>query len=111
MLFLIILVLTLAGSYFLPWWAAAIIAFVAAFICASTPHRYFWSGFMGVFVAWTILALLKTIPNKNILATRVSHLFQLPNWISILVVTAVVGGLIGGMGALSGALVRKALKK
>ena len=111
MLFLIILVLTLIGSLFLPWWAAAIIAFVAAFICGNKAHRFFWSGFAGVSVAWVILALLKSIPNKNVLATRVAHLFQLPNWVSILVVTGVVGGLIGGMGALSGALVRKAFKK
>ncbi|MGZ3749823.1 MAG: hypothetical protein ACXVAU_01015, partial [Mucilaginibacter sp.] len=68
MLFIIILILSFAGSYFLPWWAAAIIAFLAAFFIGKTSGQSFWSGFGAVFMAWTILALLKSIPNDNILA-------------------------------------------
>jgi hypothetical protein len=111
MLFLIILVLTFAAAYFLPWWTAAIIAFTAGVICGKTSGRSFWSGFAAVFVAWAILALLKTIPNENRLATRVSHLFQLPNWILLLLVTSIIGGLVGGLAALSGGLVRDIFKK
>jgi len=36
---------------------------------------------------------------------------QLPNWILLLVVTSVVGGLVGGMSALSGVLVKRAFAK
>ncbi|HZY37630.1 MAG TPA: hypothetical protein VFE53_13325 [Mucilaginibacter sp.] len=112
MLFLIILVLVFAGSFFLPWWAAAIIAVIAALICGGKAGKAFWSGFGAIFVAWTILALMKSIPNDNILASRVVHLFPLPNnWIWVLVVTAVIGGIVGGMAALSGALLRRAFSK
>jgi hypothetical protein len=111
MLFLIILILSFICSYFLPWWMIAIIAFAAAYIASKKPGMSFLSGFAGVFIAWTVLALLKSIPNDNILAGRVAKLFQLPNWILLLLVTALIGGLVGGLAALSGALARKSFKK
>jgi len=111
MLFLIILILTIASSFILPWWAAAIIAFLAAMYWGKTSGKAFWSGFAALFIAWAILALIKTIPNENSLATRVAHLFRLPNWLLLLLVTALIGGLVGGMAALSGVLVKRAFQK
>jgi hypothetical protein len=111
MLFLVILILSFICSYFLPWWMIAVIAFAAAYFLGKKPGLSFLSGFAAIFVAWIISALLKSIPNDNILAERVAKLFQLPNWILLLLVTALIGGLVGGMSALSGSLVRKSLKK
>ncbi|HVW13230.1 MAG TPA: hypothetical protein VHB54_05400 [Mucilaginibacter sp.] len=111
MLFILILILTVISGYFLPWWFAAVIAFVIAFILGKKPGRTFWLGFAALFVAWAIMALLKSVPNSNTLATRVAHLFQLPNWVVLLIVTAFIGGLVGGMSALSGILLRKAFIK
>jgi hypothetical protein len=112
MLFLIILILAFAGSFFLPWWAAAIIAFLAALVIGGKAGKAFLSGFGALFTAWAILALMKSIPNDNILASRVVQLFPLPNnWIWVLVVTAIIGGIVGGMSALSGALIRRAAKE
>lgn len=110
MLFLVILILSFVSSYFLPWWVAAIVAFLAAFFIGKTSGQSFWSGFGAVFIVWTLLALFKSIPNDNMLAKRVAQLFQLPNWILILLITALIGGLAGGMSALSGVLVKKAFK-
>jgi hypothetical protein len=110
MLFLVILVLSFVSGYFLPWWVAAIVAFLAAFFIGKTSGQSFWSGFGAVFIVWTLLALFKSIPNDNMLAKRVAQLFQLPNWILILLITALIGGLAGGMSALSGRLVKKAFK-
>jgi len=110
MLFLIILILSFASAYFLSWWVVAIIAFLAAFFMGKTSGQSFWSGFGGVAVAWIIMALIKTIPNDNLLAARVAKLFQLPHWILILLITAIIGGLVGGMSALSGILAKRAIK-
>ncbi len=112
MLFLIILILSFAGSFFLPWWVAAIVAFLAAFFVGKTSSRSFLAGFSAIFVVWTILALLKSLPNDNILANRVVQLFPLPhNWVWVVLITALVGGLVGGMAALSGVLLKKAFSK
>ena|ERR1700744_6472252 len=112
MLFLIILVLSFVASYFLPWWIIALIAFLAALFIGKTSGQSFWSGFGGVFIVWVILALLKSIPNDNMLASRVIQLFPLPHsWILLLFITALIGGLVGGMSALSGILVKKVFTK
>jgi hypothetical protein len=112
MLFLILLVLAFISSYLLPWWAVAIVTFFAAYFMAKTPWRSFISGFLAVFIVWALLAMLKSIPNNHLLAGRVVQLFPLPhNWVWVLVVTAFIGGLIGGMGALSGTLMKRAFGK
>jgi hypothetical protein len=110
MLFLIILILSFASGYFLPWWVVAIAAFLAAFFIGKTSGQSFWSGFTAVFIVWTVLALFKSIPNDHILAKRVATMFTLPNWILLLFVTALIGGLVGGMSAWSGVLLKKAIK-
>jgi hypothetical protein len=110
MLFLIILILSFASGYFLPWWVVAIAAFLSALLIGKTSAQSFWSGFGAVFIVWTVLALFKSIPNDHILAKRVAAMFQLPNWILLLFVTALIGGLVGGMSAWSGILLKKAFK-
>ncbi|MBS1523084.1 MAG: hypothetical protein JST50_18935 [Bacteroidetes bacterium] len=112
MLFLIILILSFISSFFLPWWAAAAIAFLTAWVIGKTSGKTFWSGFGAIFVLWVILALIKSIPNDNILASRVIQLFPLPHqWILLLLITALIGGLVGGLAALSGVLAKKAFSK
>jgi hypothetical protein len=110
MLFLIILILSFASGYFLPWWVVAIAAFLSAFFIGKTSWQSFASGFGGVFLAWVGLALSKSIPNDHMLAKRVAQLFQLPHWTLILLITAIIGGLLGGMSALSGVLMKKVFK-
>ena len=112
MLFLIILVLSFISSYILPWWVAAPIAFLAALFVGKTSGKAFLSGFGAIFALWTILALMKSIPNDNVLASRVIQLFPLPHqWILLLLITALIGGMVGGMAALSGVLAKKAFSK
>jgi len=111
MLFLVILIISLVCSYFLPWWFVAVIAFAAAWFLGKNPGKTFLLAFAAVFIAWTILALFKTIPNDNILATRMAQLFQLPNWWLLLIVTGFIGGLVSGLSALSAVLFKKAFTK
>ena len=111
MLFFIILVLSLIASFVLPWWVAAVIAFIAAYFIGKTAKQAFWSGFGALALAWIILALFKSIPNDQILAKRVASVFHLPHWTLLLLITAVIGGLVAGLSALSGLLVKKAFSK
>jgi hypothetical protein len=111
MLFLIILILSFASGFFLPWWVVAIAAFLAAIFVGKTAGQAFVSGFGAVFIVWVVLALFKSIPNDHILAKKIAVLFQLPSWWLILIITGLVGGLVGGFAALSGLLVKKAFEK
>lgn len=112
MLFIIILILSLIAGFVAPWWVAAIIAFVAALCAGKKPGEAFLSGFLAVFIVWVVLALFKSIPNNHVLASRVAHLLPLDgNWVLLLFITALIGGLVGGMTAMSGVFVRRALGK
>jgi hypothetical protein len=111
MLFLIILILSFASGYFLPWWIVAIISFLTALIIGTTAKSSFWQAFIAVLIVWIVLALFKSIPNDHIMATRIAHLFHLPGWGYILAVTGILGGLVGGMSALSGLLLKRAFQK
>lgn len=110
LLFAIILALTFISGLFLPWWVAVPIALLVAYFVKTTGSA-FWSGFAGVGLAWLAFALLKTLPNDNILATRMATLFHLPHWLYLLLVTVLIGGLLGGFAALTGRLVRKAVER
>lgn len=107
MLFFIIFILSLATSYVLPWWSVAIIAFVATFYAGYRPAQAFSSGFGAVFCVWIIIALFKSVPNNHMLAMRVATLFKLPNWMLLLLATALIGGFVGGLAALSGFYVKR----
>jgi hypothetical protein len=111
MLFFIILISSLIVSFVLPWWIVAIISFLSAWFIAKSSAHAFWSAFAAIFIVWVIMALFKSVPNNNILAIRVAHLFHLPHWILLLLVTAIIGGLVAGMSALSGQLIKRALGK
>ncbi len=113
MLFLIILILSFASGFFLPWWVVAIAAFLTAIFAGKTAGQAFISGFGAVFIVWIVLALFKSVPNDEILVKRIAGLFFLPPswWGLVLVITGLIGGLVGGFAALSGLLVKKAFEK
>jgi hypothetical protein len=108
MLFFLILILSLIVSFVLPWWVIVIIAFGGAYFLAKSGAQAFWSGFAALFLVWLIVALFKSVPNDNILATRVAHVLHLPHWILLLLITCLIGGLVAGLSALSGFLLRRA---
>ena len=109
MLFLVLLILSLASAPLLPWWCSAVLPFTISFFAAQNEKKSFLSGFAAYALGWTLLALSKSLPNGGLLARRIAVLMQLPHWTLVLALTAVIGGLLGGMGALSGLLVRKAI--
>jgi predicted lysophospholipase L1 biosynthesis ABC-type transport system permease subunit len=111
MLFFIILIASLIISFVLPWWIIALVSFLAAFWIARGTAHAFWSAFAAIFIVWAVVALFKSVPNNHILATRVSHLFFLPHWSLLLLITSLIGGLVAGMSALSGVMVRRVFKK
>ncbi len=113
MLFLIILVLCFVFQLFLPWWIISPLAFAAAF----WQGRSFWhalgGGFFAVFFLWIAVALFYTIPNGNILASRIGLLLGLPDtsnsWFIVLLLTGLAGGLAAGLCSLAGYYFRQAL--
>ncbi|MDB5120145.1 MAG: hypothetical protein JWN56_1363 [Sphingobacteriales bacterium] len=115
MLFLLIFVICLVLQLFLPWWIIAPIVFCLAFWKARSAKKAFAVGFNAIFILWLIMGLVKTLPNENILANRVGQMLQLPdlsfNWMIVLLITGLVGGLASGLSALAGYYFKEALNQ
>jgi hypothetical protein len=116
MKFIVSLLLTALLSFtaglYLPWWSIAICAFIVAILILQSPGKAFLAGFVGVFLLWFIFSLVIDSANDHILSHKIARIFPLGGMSFLLVlVTALMGGLVAGLAALSGAYLRYATKR
>jgi hypothetical protein len=105
--FILIIVLSYLGGYFIGWWTVAIAAFIVAVLIPLPPLRSFLNGFIAVFLLWLALAFFKDVQNDHILANRMSELIlKVKSPILIGVISALIGGITAGLGGLSGSYLR-----
>ncbi len=98
--------LAFAFGLYLPWWSIALAALVVAVIIDQPPFWCFLSGFVGLFVLWLILALKINAGNDGILTQRIGALIGLGE-AGLIVVTGLLGAIVGGLGAMTGSLLKK----
>ena len=104
---LIALLSFLSGMY-LPWWGIALAAFLVSALIQQRPGISFLSGFLAVFILWAILAGTIDSPNHSILSGKIALILPLGgSAIALILVTALVGGLVGGLAALTGSFLQK----
>jgi hypothetical protein len=108
---LTIAVIAAISEWFFPWWTAAIVAGAAAYAARLFPGKAFLAGFCGVALLWLAFALYREMPNHHILSARMAQLFHLPSYALYIAVTALIGGLAGGLAAWSGAQLRILLRR
>lgn len=104
---LLIALLSYAAGLYLPWYSIAIAAFVVAALVPQKPWVSFVAGFVAVFLLWGGLSAVISNANEHVLAQKLSQLILKTNSPALLIVlTACIGGLVAGMGALTGSFVR-----
>lgn len=92
----------------LPWWGFAISSFLVALAVHQKPGKAFLSGFLGLFILWAGIALLKDAANEHVLSVKVARILPLGgSYLVLILVTGIVGGLTSGLAALSGSYLRK----
>lgn len=92
----------------LPWWTVAVAAFIAAAIVPLKPLASFLAGFLGVALLWWVLAAVIDNANAGVMAMRMAEVLPLEgNKMLLIIITGVVGGLVGGLAALTGSFTRK----
>lgn len=94
------------------WWTVAVAALLVAFAIPQKSAIAWLSGFLGIFLLWAILAFwIKTKGGGDLIAGQVSRILPLGgNQAMLVLVTGLIGGLVGGFAALTGSLGRKLLK-
>lgn len=92
----------------LPWWGFVISSFLVALAVHQKPGKAFLSGFLGLFILWVGIALLKDAANEHVLSVKVARILPLGgSYLVLILVTGIVGGLTSGLAALSGSYLRK----
>ncbi len=106
-LILIILLSFIACLYF-PWWSIAIAAFMVTAIIPQSAFMSFVTGFCAVFILWGVLSLWISSNNHYILTHKISLLIlKVDNPFLLMMVSALIGALIAGFGALAGSFLRR----
>ena len=108
-----ILVFVLASAVQLdtPWWSMAVVAFIVGLAIAPTGRVAFWAGFVGAGLSWLVPAAWLSYQNDGLLAHRVAQLLPLGgSAVALVIVTALIAGLVGGLAALAGVWLRVAFR-
>jgi hypothetical protein len=105
--FLLTLLIAYVAGMVLPWWSVAVVAFLVTLLIPLTPGKAFSSGFMGVFILWLVLAFYMDVRNDHILANRMSEMIlHVKSAPMIGVISALIGGLVAGLAALTASFLR-----
>lgn len=103
----IIAVASAIAEWFAPWWIIAVVAVVAGFLSRLSTGKAFLAGFSGIALLWLVVALYRDLPNDHILSARMAQLFSLPSFGLFIAVIVLIGGIVGGLSAWSGAQIRR----
>jgi hypothetical protein len=106
MKFLVHILLTILISfmlqYFLPWWTMAIGSLVIAYLVGNNGFTSFAAGFIAVGLLWLGMALFIDWITDSVLTEKLNRLLPMNSFL----LTTLIGGLVGGLSSLTGALLR-----
>jgi hypothetical protein len=106
MRFLLQLLVTIILSFilqtYLPWWTMALGALAVGYVIGNKSYVSFLAGFMGTGLLWLGVALSIDIATHSILTQKVNQLLP----VNSLLLTTLVGGLVGGFAGLTGSLLK-----
>lgn len=102
----IILIVALAwiAESFFPWWSIVVAAALVGFLHKSKAN--FLAGFIAIALLWLIKAVIIDLNAAVPLAEKIAKILLVNSKILLLVLTATLGGLAGGFGALTGSLLK-----
>ena len=122
---LLIAIISLVAQFVFPWWSIAVVAFAICFwrgaasrgaaFRGTAPRSFgagsaFLHGFVGVALVWLAYALLVHLRTDGIFTGRMSQLlFKADAPVLLMLATAVLGGLVGGLSGLAGYSARQAM--
>lgn len=96
----------LAGMY-LPWWSIAVVAFLVALLLPQKIGYSFLSGFIGIFLCWTLIEVWIDAKNAHVLSYKIADLFHLAGSSALLIIiSSFIGALVAGFAAMAGSSLR-----
>jgi hypothetical protein len=102
-----VLVITILASImelFLPWWSIALAAAVGGYLFSTGAN--FLAGFLSIVILWVITSITIDLTAGAALTEKVAAIFSTTKPV-LFVITALIGGLVGGFAAMAGGALRK----
>lgn len=107
-----IIILTFAMGYFFEWWTVAIAAFIGGAVFGKSSGETFLRGMVAVIILWLLMVCYHHFSTHGILSNKIAQILPVGGNVGILMlVTVLIGGLVGGWGAMSGFFVRNLFRK
>ncbi len=92
----------------IPWWGFAVTSMITSMAIHQKPGKSFLSGFLGLFILWTVLAFMRDAANEHILSAKVATILPLGgSYLVLILVTGIIGGLVSGLAAITGSYLRQ----
>ena len=111
LLTVLILITAYLLNLFLPWWSIAIPGLIFGYFLNEKPFSSFGWGFLALFLLWGGQALYIHLANDAILSSRIAEMLQLGSPLLVVLITGLLGGLVSGLAALTGSLVKETPRK
>lgn len=96
---------------FLPWWSLAVVAFLVGVSTDLNKFKIFLSALVGSALVWGGYALYIYTTTGAILTPKMAGVFGLSQAWLLVLVSALVAGIIGGMAGLTGKTLRALIQK
>ncbi|GGK31066.1 hypothetical protein GCM10007962_26800 [Yeosuana aromativorans] len=101
--FILIIVLAVLLSQFLPWWSVMVSAFLTSLIVSLKKGAVFFVPFLAIALLWIGQAFYLSSSNDFILAKKIAVLLPLQgNPYLLMAVSAIIGGLAAGIAGVFG---------
>tara|TARA_R110002096_G_scaffold183757_21_gene362030 strand:- start:8277 stop:8633 length:357 start_codon:yes stop_codon:yes gene_type:complete len=104
LLTLIYIIAAYLVNLFLPWWSVAILGLILGFTFKLKPLASFGWGFLALLILWSGQALFINIGNDGIMAGRIAEMLGVQSPLLMVLLTGVIGGVVGGLSTLCGSL-------
>lgn len=109
----LVLTILLAYTAFLystviPWWGFAIGAFLVGAVVPQRAWLSWLCGFSGLFICWGILVWYMDKSNAGLFSAKMAQVLPFKgSSVMLVLTTGLIGAIIGGFAALTGAFIRK----
>jgi len=97
----------LLAAQFLPWWSVVLVCFIAGAMLNMKSWKSFLCGLLAIFLLWGLSAGWDFHHGSYVIANRMGDLLGGVSGVAMMFITALIGGLLGGLGSMSGGYFRK----
>lgn len=99
---ILIALFTYLFAWFAPWWMVILSAATIAFFLPGNNLNAFLSGFLGTGLIWMAMAWKIDLDADSIMSLKMVELLPVDDVNMLIIVTALIGGCAGALGAFSG---------